>query len=90
MLDGYHRWFNGFALQEVIRPADVPDPALGVGFAESLRSTPLRISYEPVQQQAVIRKIVTQEDASMKGTGKQISITEFPATGWMGDYLGGY
>lgn len=90
MLDGYHRSFNMHGLKQLDRTVDVPDAALGIGFAEHLASTPLRIKYQPVVQSPVFNKITSIEDASAKGTGEQVSLSAFPNTGWLGGYGGDF
>lgn len=90
MLEGYHRIFNGHGLRQLDRTVDVPQPALGIGFAEHHASTPLRIKYQPVIQTPVFNKIVSIEDASHKGTGEQVKLSSFPNTGWLGGYGGDF
>lgn len=88
MLNGYHRVFNGHGLRQLDRTVDVPDAALGVGFAEFHASTPLRIQYEPVVQTPVFSKVTSIENASSKGMGEQVHFSQFPNTGWFGDQIG--
>lgn len=90
MLDGYHRSFNVHALDYLTREVDIPDLALGVGWAESLRSEQIRLVYEPVARTAVITNIRTNEDAGVKGQGNQVPLSRFPNTGYLGEALGGW
>lgn len=88
MLDGYNRIFNMHGLKQLDRTIDIPDAALGIGFAERHASTPLRISYEPVVQTPVFQKIRSMEDAGSGGIGEQVNQNQFPNTGWLGASLG--
>lgn len=88
MLDGYHRKFNEWAMKEVDRGVDIPDPDLGVGFAEHLEPVPLLVRYETVVAPAKIPAIRTIEDASGDGQGRSVSMDQFPNMGYMGEQLG--
>jgi hypothetical protein len=89
MLDGYHRVFNNFAVNTMQKRVDIPDAALGVGFAENLAPTPLTLFYESGNNQtAIYEKVSTSMDASSKGLDNQYTNKDFPSVGWFGDSYG--
>lgn len=88
-MPGYHRIFNGFAFQEVNRGLDIPDPALGIGFAETLAPI-ITNNLAPLQKPPVQRPITSLDQASVDGQGAPVSMSMFPNTGYLGEMLGGF
>lgn len=90
MLDGYHRIFSAHALRQVDRGIDVPQPALGVGFAERTASLNMPMVFSPIQKNPTYGKIVTLDHAAVDGQGDPLDASSFPRSGYMGDMLGGF
>lgn len=87
MLPGYHKLTNAHALKQVDRGVDIPDPDLGVGFAEVL--TPQPVYYNVGEQRApVVDRVKTIEQATYDGYGQAVSLDQFPMTGYIGEALG--
>lgn len=89
MLEGYHRSFNNHALNALARPVDIPDLALGVGWAEKLQSEKIQLLYEPEMRTAIIADIKTIEDAGVKGQGNQVPLSRFKTTSSIDEVLAG-
>lgn len=86
MLPGYHKLANQHALAGVLRRVYIPEPALGVGFAEELRPHALPINLkQDVNTRGKIAAIRTQEDISTVGRGAMFTPEDFPRTGYIGE-----
>lgn len=87
MLDGYHRSFNNFGLQQIKAVPWIPDSALAVGTAETLQSVPIVLRYDgnPDYHNALYEKVTSSKDASPKWEDDQIALSAFPNSGWMGN-----
>jgi len=88
MRDGYHRRFRAVAAQQVYKPVDIPEPALGVGFAEVLNPIIPKQNLAPARTINYTRDAVrTSDDMIDVGTGKQFTAADFPVTGSLGGEL---
>jgi hypothetical protein len=86
----YNRTFNGHAISQVIRHADIPDPALGVGFAEHLGSMPIKIMQTATVRKPVFGQLNSIDQTAKKTNGEQMHLASFPSTGYMGETLVGW
>lgn len=86
----YRRRLNIFALDQLLRTVDIPDPALGIGWAEVLQSVPLKIHYGVPAQVVMREPVYVIDDLGVKGQGAQVSNGAFPATGYMGAAVYGW
>lgn len=90
MFPGYHRSFNAHALQFMDRGVDIPDIDLGVGFAENLAPVLHQVDFTPVMQPPQLPKIKTFDQATVDGQGHIVDPASFPATGYLGEVIGGF
>lgn len=88
MFPGYRTLLNAHAFKTVLRNLYIPEPALGIGFAEVLNPVISPVKYEPPQVAKVsLKNIKTNEDIVNLGTGRQFTEVDFPRTGYMGEGL---
>lgn len=85
MLEGYHKVFRNFGKKEVIRPVDMPEPALGVGFAETLTPVKTGVRYKANWKAPQVQPILNLDDTNELGSGKQFNVEDFPKTGYLGE-----
>jgi len=88
MIPQYHGSLNAHALKSVVREVDIPDPMLGIGFAEILNPVLPPVKLEaPANTRVKLESIKTTEDIITLGTGRQFSEADFPLTGYVGEAL---
>lgn len=91
MLDGYNRDFWHHARACAVRQIDIPDPVLGVGFAENLQSQPIPLFYHTwVNRRVKIKPFKTMDQAEEYGQKPKLNPSDFPMEGYLGGQLGGY
>lgn len=88
MIPQYRQMLNAHALKSVVRELDLPDPDLGIGFAEILNPVvgPFKLE-PPVNTRVKLGGIKTTDDIITLGTGRQFAQADFPTTGYMGEAL---
>lgn len=87
--NGYQRIFNNVGLSELNRGINIPDPALGIGFAEFRAPVPI-VHYSPPMRSIKPSEITTIEQTKLKGQGNPITSGTFQMGGYMGEALGGF
>lgn len=88
MLNGqYGKIINRQSLQILNVSVDIPEPALGIGFAENLAFMKMEIVPVSPVSKAVIPKLDEYpiEQASINAEGNVLSIEDFPRLHWLGD-----
>lgn len=87
--NGYQRIFNNAGVITLDRGINIPDAALGIGFAENLASVPIS-SYSPPMKTIQPSEILTIEQTKLKGQGSPITAGTFQMGAYMGEALGGF
>lgn len=88
--NGMHRMFNNHGLKAIDRGVDVPDAALGIGFAEVTAPVPLLVSYAPIIKQPDTTPVVSVDDTFVKTKGNALQLDTFSQSGYYGEAIGGF
>lgn len=85
----YRQFLNATALKQVNRPVDLPDPHLGVGFAESMASigNPQKRGVVLPVRKASMQRVTSIDQFLYDGSGKQFAVTDFSFDGYLGGGL---
>lgn len=87
--NGYQRIFNNVGIQGLDRGINIPDAALGIGFAEFQAPVPI-VHYSPPMKSIQPSTISTIEQTRLKGQGNPITADTFQMGAYMGPALGGF
>lgn len=87
--NGYQRIFNNVGSHALDRGINIPDAALGIGFAEFQAPVPIH-HYSPPQKSIKPMPISTIEQTKLKGTGNPIGAGTFQMGAYYGEALGGF
>jgi hypothetical protein len=88
MLNGEYRpILNRQAMQVLNVSVDIPEPSLGIGFAENLAFMKMEIVPASPTKKAIIPKLdeYSIEQASINAEGNLFSPEDFPRLHWLGD-----
>lgn len=88
--NGLQRIYNNHGLASLARRVDVPDAALGIGFAEVTASIPLTVSYAPILKQPEVSPVVSIQDTFIKTKTPGLQIDTFSQVGYYGEAIGGF
>ena len=88
--NGYHRVFNNFGMGSLSRGINIPDAALGIGFAENLASVPLVLPNFAGQKDPYVSEITTITETKPKLQGNPINKDTFTFSPYYGDVIGGF
>lgn len=88
--NGLHRIYNNHALHVLDKGINVPQPALGIGFAELTAPVPLTVSMTPILKMPDVAPVASVEDTFTKTKGGGLRIESFSQTGYYGESLGGF
>src|SRR5690348_4788450 len=87
--NGYQRIFNNAGIHSLDRGINIPDAALGIGFADFQAPVPIS-HYSPTQPAIQHATITAIEQTKLKGQGNPISTGTFQMGAYMGEALGGF
>lgn len=85
MLPGYHRFLRNLAGAQTVREADIPEPQLGIDFAEIQYSMPLVFRYEGIRRPVDWENALVSETYEEIARGPVADPEDFPAEGWLGE-----
>lgn len=87
--NGLQRTYNNHGIKSLARVVNIPQPALGIGFAEVTSSVPLLVAYSPIMQVPEFSKIEDIDDTFVKVGAGGLDVSTFPQTSYYGEALGG-
>lgn len=86
---GIHRIFNNIGMQLLDRGIDIPDPHLGIGFAEMQAPIPYQVEeMQPTQKKIQLPEIKSYNDTFIKT--KEATPADFGSAPWYGESIGGF
>ena len=87
MFPGYHRSLRNIVSGYIFRPAHMPEARMGIGAGERLEPLPLPISREHKVQSVklTLDAARTMDQTAHQGRGEQVSQSDFPMTGYIGE-----
>lgn len=91
MLDGFHKVYNVFALNHIVKRVETPNVQLGVGEGERLSPVNGAVRYPTKQKEVVQPELAHQsyELTQMDGFSDPLVEKDFPKDSFMGDPIAG-